>query len=151
MRLRDACYAGDWETAKDLQAQSVALEKLVKHADPAHPPPADELNPACEAFLESLGRALAAAGSLIPAAAPNPIPAASTAERLPPDLAGEAALGLRKAAELGDISGLADLCNELAAKSKAFGPYRDRVIRMADDFDFEGVLKLAEELENMHL
>ncbi|MGE5255102.1 MAG: response regulator [Hyphomicrobiales bacterium] len=137
--------------AKDLQAQSVALEKLVKHADPTNPPPADELNSACEAFLESLGRALAAAGSLIPAAAPNPNPAASTAERLPPDLAGEAALGLRKAAELGDISGLADLCNELAAKSKAFGPYRDRVIRMADDFDFEGVLKLAEELENMHL
>ena len=54
--------------AKDLQAQSVPLEKLVKHADPANPPPAGEVNPAYQAFREALGRALEAAGSLMPAA-----------------------------------------------------------------------------------
>jgi len=136
--------------AKDLQTQSVALEKLVKHAGPASPPPAEELNLACEAFLGSLGRAIAAAGSLVPAAA-SAAPAGSTTGTLPPNLARQAAVGLREAAELGDVSGLAALCNELAAKSEAFGPYRDRVIRMADDFDFDGVLKLAEELEKMQL
>jgi len=137
--------------AKGLQTQAAALEKLVKHADPISPPPADELNLACEAFLGSLGRALAAAGSLVPAAASAATPVASTAGTLPAGLARQAAAGLREAAELGDVSGLAALCNELAAKSEAFGPYRDRVIRMADDFDFDGVLKLAEELEKMQL
>jgi CheY-like chemotaxis protein len=131
--------------AKDLQAQAAALEKLVKHAAPAGPPPADELHLAREAFLESLGRALGAAGSLIPAAAG--VPTASIAGSLPPDLAKEAAQRLRDAAEMGDVSGLADICKELAAKSGAFGPYRERVIRMADDFDFDGVRKLADELE----
>jgi len=31
--------------------------------------------------------------------------------------------------------------------SEAFGPYKARVAQLADDFDFEGVLKLADELE----
>ena len=66
---------------------------------------------------------------------------------LPPDLAREAAQRLRDAAEMGDVSGLTAICSELAAKSEAFQAYRDRVMRMADDFDFDGVLKLAEELE----
>jgi CheY-like chemotaxis protein len=132
--------------ARDLQTRAAALEILVKHAEPASPPPADELNPACEAFLDSLGRALAAAGSLAPASE-SAAPAASTAGTLLPDLARKAAAGLREAAELGDISRLAAFCNELAAQSEAFGPYRDKIIRMADDFDFEGVLKLAAELE----
>lgn len=160
--LRSALNAGNFEhahglvhaikgvagnlAAKDLQTQSVALEKFVKHADPASPPPADELNSACEAFLESLGRALAAAGSLVPAAA-STAAAASTTKNLPPDLAREAAQRLRDAAEMGDVSGLTAICSELAVKSEAFQAYRDRVMRMADDFDFDGVLKLAEELE----
>jgi PAS domain S-box-containing protein len=161
--LRSALNAGNFEhahglvhaikgvagnlAAKDLQTQSVALEKLVKHADPASPPPADELNSACEAFLESLGRALAAAASLVPAAASDPVPAASPAGTLPPDLAREAAQRLRDAAEMGDVSGLTAICSELAAKSEAFQTYKDRVLRMADDFDFDSVMKLADELE----
>jgi CheY-like chemotaxis protein len=160
--LRNALNAGDFErahglvhaikgvagnlSAKDLQAHSVALEKLVKHADRAGPPPADELNSVCEAFLESLGRALAAVGSLVSARSAA-APAESAAGTLPLDLAREAAVRLREAAEMGDVSGLAALCNELATKSAAFGPYRDRVIRMVDDFDFDAVLKLADELE----
>jgi hypothetical protein len=65
---------------------------------------------------------------------------------LPPALAKEAALRLREAAELGDVSGLAAVCSELAGKSEAFGPYRAKVAQLAEDFDFDGVLKLAEEL-----
>jgi HPt (histidine-containing phosphotransfer) domain-containing protein len=133
--------------AKDLQAQSVPLEKLVKHADPANPPPAGDVNPAYQAFRESLGRALEAAGSLMPAAGVPPTAAEKAPGALPPDLAKEAATRLREAAELGDVSGLAAICSELAAKSEAFGSYKARVAQLADDFDFDGVLKLAEELE----
>ncbi len=160
--IRSALDAGDFEqahglvhaikgvagnlAAKDLQVQSAALEKLVKHADPSSPPPAAELNRAHAAFRESLGRALDAVRSLIPAAVAPAAPAETPAS-LASALAKEAATRLREAAELGDVSGLAAICSELAARSEAFGPYRARVTQLADDFDFDGVLKLTEELE----
>jgi CheY-like chemotaxis protein len=133
--------------AKDLQAQSVPLEKLVKHADPANPPPAGEVNPAYQAFREALIRALDAVRSLMPAAVTPAAPAETAAGALPPPVAKEAATRLREAAELGDVSGLAAICSELTAKSEAFSPYAARVARLADDFDFDGVLKLTEALE----
>jgi CheY-like chemotaxis protein len=134
-------------SAKGLQQQSVALEKLVKHADPARPPAADEITTAFEAFQGALSRALAAVSPLMPAATPAAVPAEAVGGTLPPALAKEAALRLREAAELGDVSGLAAVCSELAAKSEAFGPYRAKVAQLAEDFDFDGVLKLTEELE----
>jgi CheY-like chemotaxis protein len=135
--------------AKDLQAQSVPLEKLVKHADPANPPPAGEVNPAYQAFREALGRALEAAGSLLPAGGVPPAAAEKAPGALPPDLAREAAQRLREAAEMGDVSGLTAVCCELAAKSDAFAAHKTRIIRLADDFDFDGILKLADELEKI--
>jgi len=66
---------------------------------------------------------------------------------LPPALAKEAAARLREAAELGDVSGLATICDELSGRSGAFAPFKAKVAQLADDFDFDGVLKLAEELE----
>ena len=160
--IRSALDAGDFEqahglvhaikgvagnlAAKDLQVQSAALEKLVKHVDPSSPPPAAELNRAHAAFRESLGRALDAVRSLIPAAV-TPAAPAETPASLSSALAKEAATRLREAAELGDVSGLAAICSELAATSDAFGPYKARVTQLADDFDFDGVLKLTEELQ----
>ena len=135
--------------AKDLQAQSVPLEKLVKHADPANPPPAGDVNPAYQAFREALGRALEAAGSLMPAAGVPPTAAERAPGALPPDLAREAAQRLREAAEMGDVSGLTAVCNELAATSDAFAAHKTRIIGLADDFDFDGILKLADELEKI--
>jgi len=44
------------------------------------------------------------------------------------------------------VTGLAAICSELAAKSEAFGPYKARVAQLADDFDFDGVLRLAGEM-----
>jgi CheY-like chemotaxis protein len=135
--------------ARNLQARSVPLEKLVKHADPANPPPAGDVNPAYEAFREALGRALEAAGSLMPAAGMPPAAAEKAAGALPPELAREAAHRLREAAEMGDVSGLTAVCNELATKSGAFAAHQARIIQLADDFDFDGILKLADELEEI--
>jgi PAS domain S-box-containing protein len=161
--LRAALDAGDFEqahglvhavkgvagnlAAKDLQQQSVPLEKLVKHADPASPPPAAEINRAYDAFRLALSRALESVISVLPAdAAPEPSGEAAAAS-LSPALAKEAAARLREAAELGDLSGLAAVCRELSAQSEACAPFAARVARLADDFDFDGVVKLAAELE----
>jgi len=161
--IRSALDAGDFDqvhglvhavkgvagnlAAKDLQLRSVALEKLVKHADPASPPPAAELDRAYEDFRQSLGRALGSAGSLMPAAAGEEAAAETAAATLPPPLARQAAVRLKEAAELGDVSGLAAICSELTAQSETFAPYAARVARLADEFDFDGVLKLTEEFE----
>jgi len=135
--------------AKDLQAQSVPLEKLVKHAGPANPPPAGDLDAAYQAFQEALDRALVAAGSLMPAAGVPPSAAEKAPGALPPGAAREAAQRLREAAEMGDVSGLTAACSELTAASDAFAAYTTRIIRLADDFDFDGILKLADELEKI--
>jgi CheY-like chemotaxis protein len=134
--------------AKHLQSQSVALEKLVKHANSVRPPPQAELNRAYDAFHEALDRALDAAGALVPAAAGPETPATAAAEPLAPALAKEASTRLREAAELGDVSGLAAICSELSVLSEAFVPYAVRVARLAEDFDFDGILKLVDELNN---
>jgi HPt (histidine-containing phosphotransfer) domain-containing protein len=162
--IRAALDAGDFEqahglvhaikgvagnlAAKNLQVQSMALEKLVKHVDPSNPPPAAELNRAHEAFRKSLGQALDAVRSLIPAAV-NPAAAEETAAgSLSSALAKEAATRLREAAELGDVSGLAAICRELTAKSEVFAPYAAKVAGLAGDFDFDGILKLVDEIEH---
>ena len=93
------------------------------------------------------GSPCAAARLRRPAPAAPAAPAKAAAGSLPRALAKEAATRLREAAELGDVYGLASICSELAAKSEAFGPYKARVAQLADDFDFDGVLKLAGELE----
>jgi HPt (histidine-containing phosphotransfer) domain-containing protein len=162
--IRSALDAGDFEqahglvhaikgvagnlAAKDLQVQSGALEKLVKHTAPGSPPPGAELNRAYEAFRQSLGRAIHSVTSLLPAAASPAAPAETAAGSLSPVLAREAATRLKEAAELGDMSGLAVICNELTAKSDVFAPYAARVARLADDFDFDGILKLVDEFEH---
>jgi hypothetical protein len=46
------------------------------------------------------------------------------------------------------VSGLAAICKELTAKSEVFAPYAARVARLAEDFDFDGILKLVDALEH---
>jgi PAS domain S-box-containing protein len=133
-------------SALPLQAAAAELEKLVKHVDEKAPPPAEALGAAFAAFETRLDRALRAAGSVLPGGGAEAVRPGETAG-VPPELAGEAAARLREAAGLGDVSGLASLGEELASRSPAFEPVRHRIARLADDFDFDGVLALAAELE----
>ena len=137
--------------AKHLQQRSAELEKLIKHADPGSPPPAGELNPVFYAFRDALNRALEALACLkVPSAGETETSAQPAPWSIPPALAKEATARLREAAELGDISGLAEICSELVAASEAFVPIQARVTQLAEDFDFDGVLNLLEELEKSH-
>jgi len=161
--IREALDAGDFDrahslvhsikgvagnlSAREVQAAAEGLEKIVKHISPAAPPSADAMSAAYELLRDALERGLAAAGSLAPAAAvPAGLAAAAPAD-LPPDLSRQAAVRLRTAAEVGDVSELQAAAKELSARTSAFGAYAERIQRMADDFDFDGILKLAGELE----
>ena len=114
------------------------------------PPSPQALNETFSAFETMLDQALRAAQSLQSLEGkPDSLPSAEPAPGLPPDLAGEAASRLREAAEMGDVSGLAAIADEMASRCKDFAPYQGRIAQQADDFDFDGILSLAAELEKM--
>ena len=136
--------------ASELQSAAIGLEKLVKHTGPGNSPATDEL----ERRFIILDMALKDTIHSIhyywsmdkaqPAASENEAPAA-----VPPELAREAAGRLRDAAEMGDISGVVSAVDELETRSGAFAAYKKMVVQLVDDFDFDGVLKLAQEFEKM--
>ena len=136
--------------ATELQSAATGLEKLVKHADDENPPAADELNRKFAGLDEALNQVIQSIQAFWSldqarsAAADIGVQAA-----IPPELAREAANRLRDAAELGDISGVVSAVDELESRLNAFAPYKKKVVQLADEFDFDGVLKLAQEFEKM--
>ncbi len=134
--------------AEKLQAATADLEKLVKYANKTNPPEPQALSGALSAFEKLLTQALGAARSLAPQEdGPATALSAEPEPGLPAGLAREAAKRLREAADMGDVSELTSVAGEMLSRSGAFAPYRERVIRLADDFDFDGILALAGELE----
>jgi hypothetical protein len=66
---------------------------------------------------------------------------------LPAELSKEAAIRIRDALELGDIMRLKSIAEELQSQSEALVPFSDSLIQLADNFDFDGIAKLAAKLE----
>jgi two-component system, sensor histidine kinase and response regulator len=50
---------------------------------------------------------------------------------------------------MGDVSSLAGIADEMASRCKDFAPYQSRIAQLADDFDFDGILALANDLERI--
>jgi PAS domain S-box-containing protein len=73
-------------------------------------------------------------------------PPPEQADALPLEWAQQAAKRLREAAELGDVSGLLSTSKELKADCDAFAPHADRIAELAEDFDFDAVMELADKL-----
>ena len=134
-------------SASQLHAAATALDQLVRRADSQNPPPADALATAFAALESRMETALGSVRQLS-SSTDDPDPDPESAHPLAPDLAREAAIRLREAAEMGDVSALTKICEEMAARSKDFAPYLGRITRMNDDFDFEGILGLADDLDN---
>jgi HPt (histidine-containing phosphotransfer) domain-containing protein len=135
-------------SAGGLQAATVELEKLVKHADKNQPPPPDTLNSRLDALENALDRALEAARTLKPLQAEAAEPAAGPAPALPPEVAQTAARRLRAAAELGDVTEVVSIADEITLQADGFSAYRAKIAQLADDFDFDGILQLIDQLEN---
>ena len=136
--------------ASELQSAAIGLEKLVKPADGENPTVSDELNRKFTGLDTSLDQAIRSIQAFWPPDQAQPAAAdiAITAA-IPPELAREAADRLRDAAEMGDISGVAAAVDELESRSTAFTPYKEKILQLADDFDFDGVLELARDFEKM--
>jgi PAS domain S-box-containing protein len=134
--------------AKPLLAAAAALEAVIKPADSPPPPDAAALKTALDAFNAALDLALAAAGSLAPVGSDRQAPSGGRAVAIgPPEIPEEIVAGLRAAAELGDVSELIFLARGISARPGELSATGNRILRMAEDFDFEGILKLVAERE----
>ena len=133
--------------ATDLQAAAAEMEKLVKGglkegvSEHKLNKRFAELDNVLQAALESV-RVLGTPLSQKPVK-----PTSETLADIPPELAKEAADRFREAAEMGDITRIRAIAEEFQSRSDALVSVADRCIQLAEDFEFEGILKIADELE----
>jgi CheY-like chemotaxis protein len=133
--------------ATNLQAAAQDLEKLVKdRSDKA--PSEKALSQNFSQFEDALNRALLAVQAL-GAPADDAIVGSPDAQNpfIPPELAVEIAARLRDASEMGDVTTLTAIAEELKKKSDACIPLSNQIIQLAEDFDFDGIFRLAVELD----
>jgi len=133
--------------ATGLQASAVNLEKLVKGVD-KKAPPAKELNLRFSELETALNQALGSAQSLGVSAEEN-VCKLSEEEiaAIPAEFAQDIAKRIRDAAEMGDVTTLNAIAEEIRARSASCIPLSKQIIQMAEDFDLDGIEKLADALD----
>ncbi len=132
--------------ATKLQAAAVNLEKLVKGID-EKTPAANELNLRFLELENALNQALESAQSLGVSAEEN-IDKPSTEElaAIPAEFAQEIARRIRDAAEMGDVTTLNAIADEVQDHSDSCVPLSKKIVQMAENFDLDGIQKLADKL-----
>jgi len=140
--------AGNLE-ATDLQTSAVNLEKLVKGVEDI-PPSAEELRSKFSDLENALNRALASVQTMLsPTAAGEEngqlSPQAIVANT--PEISKDEADRILEAAETGDIEALTAIAEALKTRSDAYTPFSDKLVELAEDFDFEVIGELVSELE----
>ena len=135
--------------ATELQASAVELEKLVK-GDPEKAASRKQLDQKYAKLEESINQALQAVQTLGPAPAVKPDrPSTDLMTGMPPEVVGEAIDRIRDPAEMGDVTQIKSIAEELKSKSEAFAPLSARFIQLAEDFDFDGIIMLLNELKGI--
>ena len=132
--------------AEQVHAVAMELESLLKSA--ASLPPAADLDAALDRMAQCLEEITVSAGRL--GGGPEDDVQGSPRDliaAIPIDLRREMAVRIREAADIGDVGALSTIAADLEARSADFRPLSQRLAGMADDFDLDGVLKLADELE----
>ena len=133
--------------ATELQAAAAAMEKLVK-GQTAETASETELNRQLFSLESALKKVLDALQTLGPKAESKAIEKTGTeTPSVPAELAQQAADRIKAAAEMGDVLQVASTANELKSANKSLRPFCDKIIQLSEDFDLDGIIKLAEELE----
>jgi two-component system sensor histidine kinase/response regulator len=139
--------AGNLE-AKDLQAATVEMEKLVK-GQTENTASDKELIQKFAALENALQQALNAVQTLGPAAENKTIENSADARAsVPPELVNKAAEGIKAAAEMGDVAQIKSIAGELKSESEAMAPFCDELVRLAEDFDFDGIQRFMREFDS---
>jgi len=133
--------------AIDLQAASVNLEKLVRGVG-KKTPPAKELKLNFSELENALNQALESVLSLGASAEEN-VYKLSDEEiaAIPAEFAHDIAKRIRDAAEMGDVTTLSAIAEEIRARSDSCIPLSNKIVQLVEDFNLEGIQELADELD----
>jgi signal transduction histidine kinase/DNA-binding response OmpR family regulator/HPt (histidine-containing phosphotransfer) domain-containing protein len=134
-------------SAVRLQSAATEMDGQVKQVMAGDRLETNQLERSLEKFKESLDEVLASCRGLkVSAAEPNLQSETEPIPSLPAELAQHTAERLRNAADMGNITELKSIAEALRAESGTFIPIGNTIEQLAEDFDLEGVTKLAEEL-----
>jgi HPt (histidine-containing phosphotransfer) domain-containing protein len=134
--------------AEDLHSAVVAMEKLVKGQDRGRG--TDELlNRKITELERALTRALDAVKTLGPMVEKKSTESTAGAiSSLPPELVRKVADRIKAALEMGDVMQIKSIAEDMRSKSDAVVPFCDRIIELAQDFDFDGIQQLVFEVDS---
>jgi PAS domain S-box-containing protein len=134
-------------SAAALQAAAVNIEKLVKGVD-KKAPSSKQLNLKFSELENALNQALDSVQILGISAEEN-ICKLSDEEiaAVPAEIAQDIAKRIRDAAEMGDVTTLNAIAEEIKDQSDSCIPLSKQIIQMAEDFDTDGIQKLADALD----
>ena len=139
--------AGNLE-ARPLLAAAVAVEKALQGGEGRTPAQTD-LNAGLDHLAAALDQAVSAVRGFLPGVAMQDegvSKATPPQEPIPLELARETATHLQNAAEIGDIAELRAVAQALEARTDELAPIGRQINALTDEFDMEGLLKLAGEL-----
>ncbi|MDJ0818516.1 MAG: PAS domain S-box protein [Desulfobacterales bacterium] len=132
--------------ATALQKATVGLEQLVKGQAPGDVSDAD-VNQKYAELKDALDQALNSVQSLGIAAKAAPSDAtAQESAAIPAELESEVTEQLKAAAEMGDVMQVASIAKDLKADNQSIAPFCDKLIQLAEDFDFDGIQGLLEKV-----
>jgi CheY-like chemotaxis protein len=157
--IRNAAAAGDFDmahslvhnlkglagnlAATDLQAAAVAMEKLVK-GPAAGTAPEEELNRKLTGLETALRQALDAARTLGAQAGKKTSESdMDEMSSIPAELIQKVADRIIAAAELGDVTQIKSIAEELKSESDVVAPFRNKLVELAEDFDFDRIKDLC--------
>jgi CheY-like chemotaxis protein len=133
--------------ATGLQAAAVEMEKLVK-GQTAETADNKELNRKFKDLESALEQALDAVQTLSPMAEKERVEGfGDDISSLPSELTQEVIDRIKAAAEMGDVMQIKSMAAELKSKSDAAAPFCDKIIQLAEDFDFDGITKFMLDLK----
>jgi len=133
--------------ATNLQTSAVNLEKLVK-AVGKKSPPTKELKLKFSELENTLKQALESVQSLGASAEENVCKLSNEEiSDIPAELAQDIGKRIRDAAEMGDVMTLNAIAEEIKTHSDSCIPLSKQIVQMAEDFDLDGIQKLADALD----
>ncbi len=133
--------------ATDLQAAAIEMEKLVK-GESKKASPAKNLNQKFSDLESALNQTLESVQSLGASAEENVCQLSDEQiDAIPAELAQDIAKRIRAAAEMGDVMTLNAIAERIRARSESCIPLSKQIVQMAEDFDLDGIQKLAEALD----
>ena len=126
--------------AEELQAAGAVLEMWIKDGGKGLP------EKEFKEFSHELDRMMTSLSSLERDEKPSP-EREKESVMLQPEVAKGIAGRIRNAVDVGDVTELSEIATELAARTDGSSQYEAKIDRLAEDFDFDGLIQLADTIE----